>query len=76
LSDPDKITGKYWTYPNWACDTVNNPKTQDDELDINKCKEYLYGHVKNLIEVDNNCNVVNIIYNGKNIYYNLSNQNV
>lgn len=67
LSDPDKITGKYWIYPEWACDIVNNPKTPEDELIENKCIEYVYGYAKNLIEIDKDCNVVNIIYKGKNI---------
>jgi len=55
---------KFWPYPDWVCDVVHVPRSAEDDLPENQCRKFREGTVKNFVEVDQNCTVVRIYYNG------------
>ncbi|HIP66901.1 MAG TPA: hypothetical protein EYH09_02140 [Candidatus Nanopusillus sp.] len=59
---PSLIT--YWHYSDWVCDVVHVPRSPEDNLPENQCKKFRKGLVKNFVEVDQNCTIVRIYYNG------------
>ena len=46
--------------PNWACDVVHQPRTEDDNLSENQCRSIADGMVDNLIEINPNCEFIRV----------------
>lgn len=46
--------------PGWSCDLVHEPRTADDDKLENQCASFQNGVTKHLVEVDGNCNQVNV----------------
>ena len=55
---------RYWPYSDWVCDVVHVPRSPEDDLPENQCRKFREGIAKNFVEVDQNCTIVRIYYNG------------
>jgi hypothetical protein len=47
-----------WDVSDWACDVVNTPRQNSDNLAQNKCLAFVNGTAHHFVEVDLNCIVI------------------
>ena len=59
----NKNTPHNFTDENWVCDIVHSPRQNIDDQIENQCSLYLEGKAKNLIELDENCRVMRVVFN-------------
>jgi hypothetical protein len=47
-----------WATSGWVCDVAHSPRSPEDNLPANQCKEYIEGKASHFVEADPSCNFI------------------
>lgn len=50
-----------WTIDDWVCDVAHSPRTAEDNLPENQCKEFREEKASHFVEVDPNCEFIRAV---------------
>lgn len=53
----------------WVCDVAHWPRIDIDNKPENQCSAFREGRARNFVEVDENCRVIKVYYNGRLEWY-------